>query len=113
MIAKLKSALPSILLVLGLPLASMGILLDANEYRSWGGAGVDCDGPAVVALFAVPALLIYVACTLAFLRHAISGKSWLAALACTASLMLSILLANNLHTAWVETQSADFLEVCS
>ena len=46
-------------LIAALPIALLGIVTPANEYRAWGLDAVDCDGPLGVMLFAVPGLLIY------------------------------------------------------
>lgn len=48
-----------ILLLLTLPIALMSVLASPNEYAAQGIAAVDCDGPAGVMVFAVPAYLIY------------------------------------------------------
>ncbi|WP_107676508.1 hypothetical protein [Agrobacterium sp. LAD9] len=41
------------------PVAFIGIVGTANEYRAIGIDGIDCDGPASVLLFAVPAMAEY------------------------------------------------------
>jgi hypothetical protein len=45
-------------LVVALPIAVLG-LMPANEYKAWGGGGIDCDGPGLVVFFGVAALVIY------------------------------------------------------
>lgn len=42
-----------------LPVALLAAALPVNSYRAQGIKALDCDGPASVLLFAVPALLIY------------------------------------------------------
>ena len=34
-------------------------LLPANEYKAWGGGGIDCDGPGPVLFFGAVAIAIY------------------------------------------------------
>jgi len=84
-------------LILGLPLALMGAITPPNEYQATLGIdALDCDGPAGVYLFAVPALLIYGA------GLVINGRAWrkgtnlLLALACA---VLCIALGMNLARA--------------
>ncbi|MBB6467533.1 hypothetical protein HNQ96_003414 [Aminobacter lissarensis] len=45
-------------LVAGLPIAVLG-LMPANEYKAWGGGGIDCDGPGLVLFFGLLGLAIY------------------------------------------------------
>lgn len=45
-------------LLAALPIALLG-LLPVNEYKAWGGAGIDCDGPGPVLFFGALALAIY------------------------------------------------------
>ncbi|WP_018425913.1 hypothetical protein [Hoeflea sp. 108] len=45
-------------LVAALPIAFLG-LLPANEYKAWGGGGIDCDGPGPVLFFGAVAIAIY------------------------------------------------------
>lgn len=47
-----------LVLIAVFPLALLGSLLSANEYRGQGIDAIDCDGPIGVLLFAVPAILI-------------------------------------------------------
>ncbi|MDR2012948.1 MAG: hypothetical protein LBQ20_07890 [Rhodanobacter sp.] len=46
-------------LVSALPLALLAIVAPPNDYKAEGIDAVDCDGPAVVFLLAVPALFLY------------------------------------------------------
>ncbi|MBY5460275.1 hypothetical protein EHI47_36560 [Rhizobium leguminosarum] len=48
-----------LILMLAMPLAAIAVVLPANVYRAQGIAAPDCDGPAQVLIFAVPAVLIY------------------------------------------------------
>ncbi len=45
--------------IAALPVAILAAVLPANSYQTQGIDALDCDGPASVLLFAVPALLIY------------------------------------------------------
>ncbi|WP_395448592.1 hypothetical protein ACHMW7_27835 [Aminobacter sp. UC22_36] len=45
-------------LVVALPIAVLG-LMPANEYKAWGGGGIDCDSPGPVLFFGVLGLAIY------------------------------------------------------
>jgi hypothetical protein len=45
-------------LIAALPVAMLGAVSEANEYRAMGVDALDCDGPLGVLLFAVPAILI-------------------------------------------------------
>ncbi|GAA2837326.1 hypothetical protein EDC40_106207 [Aminobacter aminovorans] len=45
-------------LVVGLPIVVLG-LLPANEYKVWGGGGIDCDGPGLVLFLGLLGLAIY------------------------------------------------------
>ncbi|MDH7803336.1 putative membrane protein (GlpM family) [Rhizobium sp. AN70] len=47
------------ILIAMLPVAFLGIVGTANEYRAIGVDAVDCDGPLSVLLFAVPAMAVY------------------------------------------------------
>lgn len=55
-------------LVLALPIAVLG-LMPANEYKAWGGGGIDCDGPGPVLFFGTAALAVYLAGALLNGRH--------------------------------------------
>lgn len=45
-------------LAVALPIAVLG-LMPANEYKAWGGGGIDCDGPGPVLFFGVLGLAVY------------------------------------------------------
>jgi len=47
------------ILVAALPLAFLGAIALVNEYTSSGLNAVDCDGPGIVLMFSVPAIIIY------------------------------------------------------
>ncbi|EJC81256.1 hypothetical protein Rleg4DRAFT_2931 [Rhizobium leguminosarum bv. trifolii WSM2297] len=51
-----------LVLLIAKPLAAIAIVLPVNVYRAQGIAAPDCDGPRQV-LIALPAVLIYGACT--------------------------------------------------
>ncbi|OEC97458.1 MULTISPECIES: hypothetical protein [unclassified Rhizobium] len=48
-----------LLLIAALSVAILAAVLPANSYQTQGIDALDCDGPASVLLFAVPALLIF------------------------------------------------------
>lgn len=80
-------------LALGLPLALIAASLPANEYHDALGIDVlDCDGPAAIFIFAVPALLVFGS------GLVINGMAWrkrwrlLLALAC--AVICTALIAN-------------------
>ncbi|KJF72761.1 hypothetical protein [Agrobacterium arsenijevicii] len=47
------------ILIAMLPVAFLGMVGTANEYRAIGVDAADCDGPLSVLLFAVPAMAVY------------------------------------------------------
>lgn len=52
----------SIILILFLPIALLGVILPIDDYQAQGLIGpIDCDGPIEVMLFIVPSLVIYAA----------------------------------------------------
>ena len=48
-----------LVLVAALPLAFFGAIALVNEYKSLGIEAADCDGPGVVLMFLVPAMVIF------------------------------------------------------
>lgn len=82
-------------LILALPLALFG-LTPANEYESWGGAGVDCDGPGTVLFFAPLGLLIYGAGALLNGRHYRQPFKLVVAMIC---LGICLTLSANIYSA--------------
>lgn len=99
-------------LVLFLPVALFGMLLPANEYASWGGGGVDCDGPAAVVIAAFTATIVYGLAGLVFIRRAVRGRRWGAGLAALACIALVAALANNWGNANREAGTGHYREVC-
>ena len=112
MIGRVKSSWPWVLLVLGLPLAAFGLLLPPNEYESWGGSGVDCDGPFLLA-FALPALAIYLVCSIALSRRTVLARSWPAAIAALFCLALVLALGANGLSAINELRRPDHRASCA
>lgn len=55
---RIASILGYAALVVALPIAVLG-LMPANEYKAWGGGGIDCDGPGPVLFFALLGLAVY------------------------------------------------------
>lgn len=81
------------MLALGLPLALIAASLPANEYRdALGIDALDCDGPAAIFIFAVPALLVFgsglVVNGMAWRKH------WRLVLALACALISAALIAN-------------------
>lgn len=81
------------MLALGLPLALIAASLPANEYQdALGIDALDCDGPAAIYIFAIPALLVYGS------GLVVNGMAWrgrwrlVLALAC--ALICAALIAN-------------------
>lgn len=99
-------------LILGLPFALLGIVLYPNEYASWGGGGVDCDGPVGVVAAAFVAILVYAPAGLVFLRRAVRGRRWGAGLAAAACIVLVAGLANNWRNANREAATEHYRQVC-
>lgn len=106
-----RGAAPWLALALGLPLAVMGLALQANEYRSWGGSGVDCNGPFLL-VFAVPAAIVYAFLALVFLGRVLVLRSWTAALAAAFSVLLVAGLWENIRQARAELSDPDHQLVC-
>lgn len=80
-------------LALGVPLALIAASLPANEYQdALGIDALDCDGPAAIFIFAVPALLIFGS------GLVINGmawrKRWRLVLALACALICAALIAN-------------------
>ena len=112
MIGHIKSNWPWVLLVLGLPLAALGLLLLPNKYESWGGSGIDCDGP-ILLVFSLPALAIYLACAIALARRALLAKNLSAAVAALVCLTLIVALGENSFLAVKELRRPDHLASCA
>ncbi len=80
-------------LALGLPLALIAASLPANEYKdALGIDALDCDGPAAIFIFAVPALLVFGS------GLVVNGmawrKRWRLVLALACALISAALIAN-------------------
>ncbi|HST59018.1 MAG TPA: hypothetical protein VLK84_10025 [Longimicrobium sp.] len=99
-------------LVLGLPFALFGMLMPANEYASWGGGGVDCDGPGVVVMLAFFSSLVYGVAALVFIRRAVRGRRWGAGLAAAACIALVAGEVNNWGNANREASTSSYREIC-
>jgi O-antigen ligase len=81
------------MLALGLPLALVAASLPANEYQdALGIDALDCDGPAAIFIFAVPALLIFGS---GLVVNAMAWrKRWRLVLALACALICAALIAN-------------------
>jgi hypothetical protein len=100
-----------VLLAAGLPLAVLGLVSRANEYESWGGSGVDCDGPFLL-VFAWPAAVVYAVGALVFVRRSIRRFRWGSAVAALACVLLAAGLAANIRAAYRELNGPDHRLVC-
>ncbi len=97
------------ILVAALPVAVMG-LMPANEYKAWGGDGIDCDGPGLVFFFSGLGLAFYAAGALVNGRHFRRPVRLVVACAC---LLICAALAANLITAIREQRLNDGVpEMC-
>jgi hypothetical protein len=110
-LGRLAQAAPRAVFVLFLPVAFLGLLLLPNEYRSWGGSGVDCDGPFLLT-FAVPAAIVYALLGLVFMRRALVLRSWVSAVAVVFCALLVAGLWGNIREARVELADPDHRLVC-
>lgn len=99
-------------LILFLPLAFVGLVALPNEYESWGGSGVDCDGPAAIALAAWPSVIVYGIAALVFIRRAFRRRSWTSGAAVVACALLLVGLAKNIRAADREAAEPSYREIC-
>lgn len=96
-------------LVLALPLVFVG-MMPANEYKAWGGAGIDCDGPGPVLLFGVAALAVYLVGAVLNGRHFRKPARLLIAAICA---LICLVLAPNIVDAAREQRINDLaVETC-
>ncbi|MDQ1522633.1 MAG: hypothetical protein QOE47_557 [Pyrinomonadaceae bacterium] len=52
----------SLIVIIFLPIALLGLMASVNEYRDQGiGGAVDCNGPMTVMIFILPSLVVYAA----------------------------------------------------
>ena len=112
MIGHIRTYWPWILLLLGLPLAALGLLLVPNEYESWGGAGVDCDGPLLL-LFSIPAIALYLICAIVFMRRGLLTRTSTSFAIATVCVLLVGLLSANSIAAVKELQRSDHRASCA
>lgn len=106
-----RQAAPWAVFVLFLPVAFGGLLLLPNEYESWGGSGVDCDGPFLL-VFAVPAAVVYALLTLVFGVRSVRRRDWVPGLGALLSVLLVAGLWGNLREARAELADPDHRLVC-
>ena len=97
--------------MLFLPVALMGLLLLPNEYESWGGSGVDCDGPFLL-VFAVPAAIAYALLGLLFTGRAVMLRDWTSGLAVLVCALLVAGLWTNIRKAQAELEDPGYRQVC-
>jgi hypothetical protein len=106
-----RPAVPWAVFVLFLPVAFLGLVLLPNEYRSWGGSGVDCDGP-FLRVFAIPAAIVYALLGSIFIARALMLRSWAAGVAVVFCGLLVAGLCNNIRKAQAELEDPDHRQVC-
>jgi hypothetical protein len=99
-------------LVLCLPLAFVGLFAAPNEYASWGGSGVDCDGPAGIVLAAWPSLIVYGLAALVLGLRASRRRSWAAGAGALLCLLLVAGLVRNIRAANREATAPGYRETC-
>lgn len=99
-------------LVLFLPLAFVGLVALPNEYESWGGGGVDCDGPAAIMLAAWPTAIVYGLAGLVFILRAFRRRSWGAGVGALLCVLLVFGLTNNIRAAAREAAEPSYREIC-
>ncbi len=99
------------LLVGTLPLAFLVLISLPNEYRSWGGSGVDCDGPAV-AVLGYPVAVVYSFGALVFIRRALRRFRWGPAVAAVLCLALVWGQVAKIREAEREVRDPGYQEVC-
>lgn len=97
--------------MLFLPVAFLGLALLPNEYESWGGSGVDCDGPFLL-VFAVPAAVVYALLTLVFGIRTVRRRDWVPGLGALFCVLLAVGLWGNIREARAELADPDHRLVC-
>lgn len=96
-------------LVLALPIAFLG-LMPANEYKAWGGGGIDCDGPGPVLFFGIAAIAVYLTGALLNGRHFRKPARLLISAACV---LVCLALVPNVVDAFREQRLNDLApETC-
>lgn len=106
---RLSRLLGYVALIAMSPVAIIGIVGTANEYRAIGVDAIDCDGPASVLIFAVPALMVYAAATFIFLKR--RGRRRVLVLGALCGL-ISLGLIWNIGNAATEQWRNDKQHVC-
>ncbi|WP_293798765.1 hypothetical protein [uncultured Bosea sp.] len=96
-------------LIAALPLAMLGAVSEANEYRAMGVDALDCDGPLGVLLFSVPAILIYAAGGILNARRFRRRRSAMVACLCG---LICVPLTVNIGAALRESNRPDVRDGC-
>ncbi len=96
-------------LITALPVALLATVLPVNSYQAQGIDALDCDGPASVLLFAIPALLIYGAGAILLYRKR-NRRLHLVASLCCALVFCSV--GWNAAAALRESHGAASVEAC-
>ncbi|MFK0161936.1 hypothetical protein [Rhizobium sp. NPDC090279] len=97
-------------LVAALPVALLATVLPVNSYRAQGIEALDCDGPAGVLLFALPALLLYGAGAILLYRKRNRRLHLVASLCC---LLVFLAVGWNAVAALRESHGAASVEACA
>lgn len=97
----------------GLPLAWLGMAIPVNSHLDASGSyGIDCDGPLQVMLFALPALALYGAALVFFLRRLRVRRRPMHVITAIVAAMLCAGLALNASSAVAEHHRPDTTETC-
>jgi uncharacterized BrkB/YihY/UPF0761 family membrane protein len=97
-------------LIAALPLVILAIIIPVNSYRAQGIEALDCDGPANVLLFALPALLIYGIGAILLYRSRNRRLHFVASLCC---LLVFCTVGWNAAAALRESYGAASIEACA
>lgn len=102
-----------IAMVVLFPVAVLGILLPANEYLSMGIVGaVDCDGPLLILVIAIPTLITYLIGFTVYFRLARLHKTAATIAMVVVSASICIALSGAIASALKEHFSTDHKEAC-
>lgn len=99
-------------LIAASPVAMLGAVSEANEYRAMGVDALDCDGPLGVLLFAVPAILIYGAGAIISARRYRRSRRLRSAVAACLCGLICVPVAINIGAALRESNRPDVREGC-
>lgn len=111
---KLVVVTVSLIVIIFLPVALLGLLLSVNEYHDQGIAGgVDCNGPATVMLFAAPSLVIHAAGAVYYALLLKGGRrSLLAAVLMVLCVLMASASGGKAWAAYGEKSRPEHRETC-